>query len=252
LNGLGLVNNEQLKTLGLSMPKLAGPFSENLKALEKETKDIGKMAALIESNPEIAKSVYPVALVFGSRLKGYGSENSDIDIGVFVRPDVSPDDKDKLQALLQKTFQHEKVRGEIVQFRLEKNKEALAVQDRENPAPWLGDSSWTHVLFGAAWTGKAEAINELREKLLVPYFYDEEKTVHGRDARGLYLEELERDTLQYRLMHKGYAKFFPPIGGIDTPHADNIDGQSMFWDSGYRRIATKLFASRVFLPKLKP
>ena len=250
LNGLGVINDEQLKALDLTRPHLAGPFSKNLKTFEKEAKDIHKMALAVESDPEAAKRLYPVALLFGSRLKGYGAENADIDIAVFVRPGVS--DEDKLRALLPKVFNYQKFHGEIVEFWLQNDNANLKVTDKKSAAPTIGDSYWTHVLFGATWVGDPATINDLRQRLLAPYLYDEGKIIHGRDARGLYLEELERDTLQYRLMHKGYAKFFPACGGINTPHADQIDGQSVFWDSGYRRMATKLFASRVFLPKLKP
>jgi len=252
LNGLGVVDDMQLKTLGLTRPHLAGPFSENVKSLEGEMTMIHKMALASESDPELTKYIYPVALVFGSRLKGYGAKSADLDIAVLVRPDTPPNNSDRLQTLLQKNFNHEKIHGEIVEFRLQKDKNCLSVIDKESSAPSVGDSYWTHVLFGATWVGDPDAIKELREKLLTPYLYDEGKMIHGRDARGLYLEELERDTLQYRLMHKGYAKFYPSCGGINTPHAGEIDGQSSFWDSGYRRLATKLFASRVFLPKLKP
>ncbi len=124
------------------------------------------------------------------------------------------------------------------------------MRDLAEPDMALGERSWTHVLFGGVWEGNKEAIDELREKLLVPYFSNTKTIIHGREARGLYLEELERDTLQYRLMHKGYERFYPPRGGIDAPHADRIDGKSVFWDSGYRAMAIKLFASRVFLPKV--
>jgi hypothetical protein len=58
---------------------------------------------------------------------------------------------------------------------------------------------------------------------------------------------MERDTLLYRLMHKGYEQFFPRFGG-DEDYANRVDGESMFWDSGYRWLATRLFVNRVFLP----
>ena len=35
-----------------------------------------------------------------------------------------------------------------------------------------------------------------------------------------------------------------------TKNSDLIDWKSDYWDPGYRRIATKLFLSRVFLPDL--
>ena len=251
LHGLDIISTEQLHALGLTIPALAGPFSENLNGMKRELDDIKNITASIEKDTEISQYIYPVALVFGSRLKGYGAQTADIDVGVFVKPGVSIDDMKKLQALLKKTFAHGKIQDEVVEFWLEETKDGLGVRDFEKPETLTGDSWWTHILFGAAWEGNKDAINKLHEKLLAPYLYDDkEKMAHGREARGLYLEELERDTLQYRLMHKGYERFRPPYGGIRTPHADLIDGKSMFWNSGYRQTATKLFADRVFLPKI--
>jgi hypothetical protein len=250
LRHLNIVDDEQLAELNIVMPTLAGPFSENLKIMEKEMLDIRNMVATIESNPELSQLIYPVVLVYGSGLKGYGAQSADIDLGVLVKPGTSFDDQTKLGELLEQTFTHEKIRDKIVKFWLEENEEQLGIHDFESPDVSLGESHWTHILFGAAWEGDKNVIRELHEKLLVPYMYNTDRVIQGRDARSVHLEEMERDTLQYRLMHKGYEKFFPPYGGIHTPHADEIDGNSIFWDSGYRQIATKLFASRVFLPKI--
>ena len=73
----------------------------------------------------------------------------------------------------------------------------------------------------------------------MPYFLETDEVIHGREARELYLEELERDTLQYRLMHKGYERFYPSYGGIHTLHADKIDGDSVF---GTPVIATRQYS----------
>lgn len=250
LRGLNIIDDKQLAELDLIMPKLGGPFSENLKSSEKEMTEIREAIATIESNPELSRLIYPVAMVYGSRLKGYGGANADIDVAVFVRPGIAPSERPNLTTLLKQTFNQASVHGEITQYYLEEKNGQLQVIDSPEVNPLLGESTDSHVLFGAAWEGNASAIAELRAKLLTPYLFETNKTIHDRKARGLYLEELERDTLQYRLMHKGFERFYPPMGGIKTAHADNIDGQSMFYDSGYRQMATKLFASRVFLPKL--
>lgn len=252
LHGLGLVDDEQLKTLGITIPALAGPFSENLANMKAELGDTQKIVAAIEADPELSRFIYPVVLLFGSRLKGYGEQEADIDLAVMVKPGTAPDQRSNLRAALKRVFAHDKIHGEIMELWLEETATGLGVRDFAKLDTAAGDSSWAHILFGAAWEGNKKTINELREKLLVPYMYDQKKTIHGRDARGLYLEEMERDTLQYRLMHKGYERFFPALGGIKAQHADKIDGRSMFWDSGYRQMATKLFASRVFLPKISP
>jgi len=252
LHGLRIVDDGQLKILGIVVPALAGPFSENLKTMEKEMSEMREIVASLEKSKEIQKYIFPVALIFGSRLKGYGSKTADLDVAVFVKPGTSPNDLEKIKTLVRDAFSHKKIEGKVLQFWLEKSGDKLAVRDDlETLGSSIGDSSWTHVLFGAAWEGNNNMVEELRRQLLVPYLFDQrEKRIYDREARELYLEELERDTLQYRLMHKGYERFFPSFGGLRTPHADSVDGQSIFWDSGYRQVATKLFVSRVFLPKV--
>lgn len=251
LHGLRVVDDAFLETLNIHLPKLAGPFSENAKAMGEEMEAIRRTALAVGKTSKLAHSVYPVALVYGSKLKGYGKPSSDTDTAVFVKPETPMEEKETMRARLDETFAQQGLMGGNAEFWLEKTAQGLGVRGGETADPLIAEGSWTHVLFGALWTGDPKVIAELRAQLLVPYLYDAPgKTVHGLDARKAYLEELERDTLQYRLMHKGYAEFFPAYGGIRTPHAGQIDGDSTFWDSGYRQTATKLFASRVFLPKI--
>lgn len=246
MHALGVVDESSLKKHNLTVPALGGPFSKNLERMTKERADVGSIAAGIEQDPELSRSLFPALLLFGSRLKGYGSADSDIDLAVFVRPGVV--DKDEMRARL-KQLLHGAIEGDAVEFWLEQEGDRLQVHDPESFDPRAGKRYWTHILFGAAWEGNEEAIKELRAKLLVPYF-SETGEMFGRDARRLYIEEMERDALQYRLMHKGYEKFFPPFGGLSSPHAKSVDGQSMFWDSGYRQTATRLYVNNVFLPKV--
>lgn len=137
-----------------------------------------------------------------------------------------------------------------MEFWLEADGDELSIQNFENPDSSLGDSSLPHPLLGA-WCGDRGAIEELYKKLMPGYLYSKGKTIDGEAARHLWLKQMEHNTLQYRLMHKGYQRFFPEQGGIHTAHSDEIDGDSTFYDSGYRRLATKLFLDRVFLPQLE-
>jgi len=250
LNKLGIVGEQQLSELGINSPKLEGPFSENLKSMETELQEVKNAIATIEADPKLSQLLYPVALVFGSRLKGYGLPGADIDVGVFIKPEVSAKEKTELKELLEKVFSHEKINGEVVEFWLQQKGNDLEIKNTAKENSSTGESHWAHILFGASWQGNENAIRELKEKLLAPYMLDTKKEIHGQSARAVYLGEMERDALQYRLMHKGYQRFFPQYGGINTPHSDDIDGNSMFWDSGYRQLATKIFASKVFLPKI--
>ena len=249
---LGIVDEGSLAELGVSVPKLSGRLSENLKSMSGELSETRDMVAAMESDEELSKSLFPVALVFGSRLKGYGTRGADTDLAVFVRPDVSENERPRIRALMKTIFPQEKIRGEVVEFWLEEIGNEFQVRDFEHRDVTVGEGSWTHVLFGAAWEGNPDAIRDLREKLLTPYLRESSAMIHGRRARSVYLEELERDALQYRLMHKGYERSNPPFGGIHTIHSDDVDGESMFWDSGYRQLATRLFIERVFLPNVSP
>jgi len=251
LGSLGVVSGSSLERLGVIVPELGGPSSQNISKMRTEIREISAITKSIESNPRLAQMVYPVSLLFGSRLKGYGAHAADIDAAVFVRPGTPLSDRPQLQTLLKETFAHEKIQGKVVEFWLEEQEDSLAVRDLPDAGPSLGESTWTHILFGAAWCGDQTVIKELHEKLLTPYLYAKDAMIGGRSARSIWLEEMERDALQYRLMHKGYARFFPEQGGIHTPHSDAIDSDSAFWDSGYRRVATKIFAGRVFLPHLE-
>lgn len=247
---LKIINDKQLASLNIVMPELAGPFSNNLELIGQEMRGIKNMIRLIEADSELSQLIYPIVLIFGSRLKGCGAQNSDIDLAVFVRPEASFDDRNKIQELLSKIVPHELVRDKIVDFWLEEKNGAFRVHDFGIRDPSLGESYRTHALFGAAWIGDKKTMRELFGKLLVSYLYETDKILYGRNARKLYLEDLEKDTLQYRLMHNGYERFFPRFGGIKTMNAGEIDGKSMFYDSGFRQLATKLFISRVFLPKI--
>lgn len=250
LGNAGVLTPEEMEKLEIYSPELSGPFSKNIASMSREVREIATLTHAIESNKQLSECIYPVSLFFGSRVKGYGTQSSDVDMAVFVRPGTSFGQRSQLQALLKEHFTHEKVQGKIVEFWLQDTDGHLKVIDEPNPDSSLGDSTWAHVLFGAAWTGDSGVVKELHEKLLTPYLQNTEKKVQGRPARGVWLEEMERDALQYRLMHKGYARFHSKQGGIHTPNADAIDGDSTFWDSGYRRVATKLFVHRVFLPEI--
>lgn len=246
---LKIISNSQMNSKGIIVPKLTGPFSMNTSLFKEELTDIEKAIILIESRAEISQFIYPVVMIFGSRLKGYGKHDSDIDLGIFVRPEISVDDRKNLHAILDKIFIQENIHYGIAEFWLEKDKNIFKIRNIDGTDPSFGESHWTHVLFGSIWMGKEETVHELLKKILVPYLYTD-KTIDSLNKKRLHLEELERDNLQYRLMHKGYKQFFPQYGGINTKHADQIDGTSTFWDSGYRQIATRLFISRVFLPTI--
>ena len=175
-------------------------------------------------------------------------KRQDLDIVVFIKPNVAENKRGRIQDLLKETLVDTRA-DSAMEFWLYENNTGYGVRDYIDPDPQRGDSSLTHPLTGV-WCGNEEAISELYTKLMPGYVYSENKKILDSDAREVWLRDIEHNTLKYRLMHKGYVRFNARQGGINSNHADDIDGTSMFYDSGYRRLATTSFIKNVFLPQL--
>jgi len=243
---LGLMDEAELTELGIAIPALSGDLRENLARIPELTAQLKELTKLIEEDPELSALIYPFISVGGSRLKGYGTQSSDIDISIFVRPETNLDQKDTMRTLLQKHLDTTNILDDPTEFWLETKDDILHIKDVEDTQEITADHYWTHTLINNPFIGQAREITSVQKRLLPPYFESPITQKVGRSERALYLERIEQDLLQYRLMHKGYARHYPRVS---EPRNKAIDGDSMFWDSGYRRLATKLFIEKVFLPK---
>ncbi|MFZ2310958.1 MAG: nucleotidyltransferase domain-containing protein [Patescibacteria group bacterium] len=238
----GIIDNYYLLNFDLKPVNLAGEvLSENVCSSE-EFCELTKALNYIRDNESFSKYFYPVFNLYGSRVKGYGSKFTDIDLAVFVKPGIDPSEKELVTSVITKILKHEKIKGRVLQFWLASHEEYLTVGNYFNGDKLMGNSSYAHVLFGGAWFGDLELVKELHAKLLTPYLFTENKAL-----RDVCLRELERDNLQYRLLHKGYDYLFPAGKRLVTQY---IDANCAFYDSGYRMLATKLFLKKVFLPRL--
>lgn len=247
LHRLGVISDEQLAQHDISVTTLAAPLSENLKTIPDDIANLQKITAEVAVNPELSAYIYPVAVIGGSLLKGYGNLQSDVDVSVFVKPNTPREMVPQLRELLHKTFADGLGSYEPIEFWLERPGESpeLQVHNFAEPDQHVADKYWTHILFNGAWVGDQTAVAEIQKNLLPGYFYDSTNEIYGVSERQLYLERIEQDTLQYRLMHQGFARHNPLRGQV--PGVDD----SVFWDPGYRQLATQLFMHNVFLPKLE-
>lgn len=248
----GTIDETALESKGIDIPKLNGNLSENLKSKKELTREVLRMSEMIKHDPFLRERVYPVVLVFGSTLKGYGLEQADLDVAVFIKPKTARGDKDQIKGRLANIFNHEKIGGKSTLFWLNStpNEDKLEVKDWGDADLSDGESSWTHVLFGASWLGDGREVKYLHSKLLANYFYNPNTFTEGQPTRQRWLEELERDNLQYRLLHKGFGRFYSVDSPVNTGQKDLIDGDTAFYDPRYRRLATQLYLEKVFLPKL--
>lgn len=219
LSSMGVIHPDKLREWGVFIPNLSGPFHQNMVAL-KPTQI--RLEGLLEDD-----DILPVAILFGSKLKGYGDKDSDADIAVFVKPGIVKDQPRVTQKLKAKFGQ------DVMTYWLKEDGDELTIHNFQTPHPQLGENTDAHILFGGAYHGDLSTIQMLGDKLLKPYFYNKDK-----NARRVWLAEMERDFLQFRLLHRGYEAYH-------TPKQDDV-----FWDDGYRMIASKLYASRVFMPQV--
>ncbi len=236
----GKAPEEAMERHGLETTPLHSP--SGIRSGEDETR-LREMTDAITREGALDERLFPVALLIGSRMKGYAEPGSDLDTALFVRPGVPYEEREELERALS-----ENVGTGSMLFYLEEREGGYAIRDFMNPDERLGDSTLAHPLI-APWTGEGPAIEELYRKLMPGYLMSEGRTAGGEDARRTWLRGMEHELLQYRLMHKGYRRLHidrNPHG----EHEDAIDGESAFYDPGYRRIATKLFIDRVFLPQV--
>lgn len=226
---LGLIDDDGLNKLGIKITNLSGKFSENLSLVTPQIEKIKKIITEIKSDTELKDSILPVFLTGGSRTKGYGTFNSDTDIVIFAQKEPSDESKKKIFDL----FSKYKIKDRPVFFHLNRNKDGFGLIDSENRIASC---------LNCFWVGNKKDITETLNALFPSFFNDS-------DLRKLYFENMERDLLQYRLMHRGYENHFPVFKNRFSNKSE-IDGSSVFWDTGYRRLATRLFINNIFLPKI--
>lgn len=237
---LGYYTAELLTSRGVSIPTLEGPLSRNLAKMSQDIQKLQQKAQHLEATPDLLEYFYPIFTVGGSRLKGYGQADSDVDVCMFVKPKVPESSQRKIQELATRIAHP----YEPALFWLEAAGESLSVRDTTYPNAQTADKYWTHVLFGSAWTGSNEAVRDIQQRLLPTYF-----STPDEQDRKWNSERIEQDLLQYRLMHKGYGLHYPAVQPEEPLRSPWVDGQSTFWDPGYRQLATKLFARYVFIPR---
>lgn len=155
---------------------------------------------------EISAHIAPseIVLVGGSRLKGYATTSSDWDIWDFGK--------------------------------MKRSTEAEP-----------GNSDVAHVYLNYAWmAGKDVQWSELEKKAndVADIYFKAPDSATSIYSRRQTLKRIEQDLLQYRLLHKGFARF---TGRNYQDGPLDMDGDCPFYDDDYRRLATKIFAKYVWL-----
>ncbi len=213
-----------------------------------ELDQLASIVKMIEMNDQLSKILYPVLLLYGSRAKGYGS--ADFDLAVMIRPWAGLNLRDTVKEALVGIARKVGVEASFMEFWLKWESGLLGIRDFEDPDMDIGGNDFAHILFESAWIGQHQDVRPIFSGLISRFLLPDSGGII-QAVRPLLLKEMERNTLQFRLMHRGYAHMYPCQGGIKTRNSSGIDSESSFWDSGYRQLATKLFVTRVFLTAQK-
>ena len=208
-----------------------------------------QVAHAIRTHPTLSQMLLPICIEYGSRIKGYGAKMTDRDVALFIRDHVSFASRSNMQRHLSTVLEPLGIHGKALEFWLIDNDNQLRIRDFEHPDRSLGDSTLAHVLFGGVWSGAETDIRDLYQRLLPRYLHSHGDMTLGEPSHALWVREMERDVLQYRLMHKGYSRFYADQRNPSVPYSTALDSESTFWDSGYRRLATILYLKKVFLPQ---
>jgi predicted nucleotidyltransferase len=98
---------------------LDATFTELSTTIQEEIQEAQGAVEGIYAPTELSRYLYPVIILYGSRIKGYGASSADLDVAVFVRPDVSITERPLIQELLKKILAGEKIQGKALEFWLE-------------------------------------------------------------------------------------------------------------------------------------
>jgi hypothetical protein len=237
LSYLGIID----KVSGI-MP--AERFSLQLAMDKDESIQLMEILEVIKADEQLSKMLFPVLLLYGSKVKGYGGQ--DFDLAIFIRPWVRINLRSIIQEKLLEVVENTPLQISFLDFWLEWEGAFLKIRDFKDSETIIGGNNFAHVLFESAWIGSTSDIKQIFNSLMFRFFTPDVKGI-TQAIKPLLLQEIERNILQFRLMHKGYSYIYPSQGGIKTRNSSAIDSDSSFWDSGYRQLATKLFISKVFL-----
>lgn len=249
---LGVIGQDFFERYGITLPDFSLPFPIDLrKLMEGDGKVLANATVKMSEDDYLSKYIFPVILLCGSKVKGYNGMKADSDVVIFFRPGVDFDRKEEVLKRIGVVVPEIDDPEALLQYWVTEGdaKLGLAVTP-DNIRYALGPEDGNFMMEGV-WIGKGEDIKRISCDIFEKYFDLRRFGEQKGQAREELLIQIEESVLQYRLMHKGYRKYYPNLRGDGSQHSGLIDWNSDYWDPGYRRVASQLFLARVFLPDLE-
>lgn len=199
----------------------------------------------INKHISLKEFIYPICISYGSLIKGYARRNClDYDIAILVKENVGHENMNWIQNESMKIFNQP-----VTLFFLESTDGKLKIRDFNDRENFVGTSAMSHVILQGAWIGEEEQIEKLQLQILPHYTDRTERYSTEYSKRFVWFNELERNNLQFRFLHRYYDFFSENRKKLSREDEEYILGTcSAFFDSGYRKKAIRLFLKKVFLP----
>lgn len=247
---LKIISKDYYQGIDLTFPDFSALLAIDLKSLvSRDLATLVRASEKIKKHPELSSAFYPILVALGSRVKGYGL-NSDLDAAIFIKPEIKLIDRYRIINLLRQQIPEIATLNKMAEFWMDEQNNSLKFRLPEGDIFTVSGPAQIHFLLEGIWIGDNETVRKLTRVILGKYL--DLTRFHGQkdEVRMHFLRRLEMDTIQYRLLHKGYRLFHPQTTRPSGKHESLIDGQSDFYDPGFRRIATLIFLNRVFLPDM--
>lgn len=265
LEGEGEVSEEaesaivQLKRMGVDLDGLADELKIDIRDLslpepvggEEVLRVYGALAEavkVIEQDEELSKYICPFFIAIGSQVKGIAGKNSDIDAALFWKPGVGSEDRESVLRKLGEKCPEIKSIDRMPEIWLDNKNGKYGFRQGKDEEPNSVSPEQIHFIFGGMWIGNDEEMKTVRADLVDSYVDLSRLGEDESEARRHLLRRLEMDALQYRLMHKGFRKYYPQRNNKEK--FGEIDYESDFYEPEYRQIASLLYLSKVFLPAI--
>ncbi|MFA6184645.1 MAG: nucleotidyltransferase domain-containing protein [Candidatus Shapirobacteria bacterium] len=248
---LGIISDEVLEKFKTKLPEFNQLMAIKTKEMVKKDFEIFREAVIkIKEDGELMKYIYPTFLVFGSRVKGYAGVEADIDAAIFFRPETTFERREEILERLHQKIPALKTVEKILEYWIDKKDEKFGFKNPEQNGKIIGVKE-IHIFWNGIWISSNNEFKKISQDITKKYLNLERFGKQKKTIITVFLLKLEMDIIQNRFMHKGYRYFYPSKKSKGTVHSDLIDWQSDFWEPEFRRIATQLFLSRVFLPEIR-
>lgn len=249
---LGIIDDEILRKFKIKLPNFGElmPIEIN-ELIENDFKIFGEVVEGIKEDEELMKYIYPTILTFGSRVKGYAEMNTDLDAAIFFRPGTPFKKREEILERLYEKQPKLNLVEKVLEYWIDEKNGKFGFNNVDKNNGRIIGAKEIHIFWGGIWISANDEFKRVREDIKNKYLnlgrFGEQK----EQLRMNFLRRLENDVIQCRLMHKGWRYFYPSKKIKKVEHSDLIDGKSDFWEPEFRRIATQLFLTKVFLPDIR-